>query len=149
MCPPMHSLYRGLTKIFSCPLDISIQSLWDCRTWKFEIGPPVTGILELDSAGLFLCEISTWPKIILKYSCTVSWIIFHIVFTGLSHSGNRGPWLKLNGDQKPFQLEILPGPLIIFCKVEGAIHFFGMLKSNGATVNLSTGNCSFQGPVIP
>ena len=89
------------------------------------MGPPVTGILELDSAGLFLCEISTWLKIILKYSCTVSWIIFHIVFTGLSHSGNRGPWLKLNGDQKPFQLEILPGPLIIFCKVEGAIHCLG------------------------
>ena len=111
--------------------------------------PPVTGILELDSAGLFLCEISTWPKIILKYSCTVSWIIFHIVFTGLSHSGNRGPWLKLNGGPKTISYGDFAGTINNFLQSGRSHTLFGMLKSNGTTVNLSTGNCSFQGPVIP
>ena len=55
---PCTHYIEGWRKFFSCPLDISIQSRWDCRTWKFEMGPPVTGILELDSAGLFLCETS-------------------------------------------------------------------------------------------
>ena len=113
------------------------------------MGPPVTGILELDSVGLFLCEISTWPKIILKYSCTVSWIIFHIVFTGLSHSGNRGPWLKLNGGPKTISVGDFAGTINNFLQSGRSHTLFGMLKSNGATVNLSTGNCSFQGPVIP
>ena len=90
-----------------------------------------TGIVKLDSAGLLLCEISTWPKIILKYSCTVSRIIFHIVFTGLSHSGNRGPWLKLNGGPKTILVrEISPGQLIILCRVERGLTLFGMLKYN-------------------
>ena len=89
------------------------------------------GIVKLDSAGLLLCEISTWPTIILKYSCIVSRIMFHIVFTGLSHSGNRGPWVKLKGVQKPLQLEISLGLLIIFCKVERGLTLFEELKSTG------------------
>ena len=85
-----------------------------------------TGIVKLDSAGLLLCEISTWPKIILKYSCTVSQIIFHIVSTGLSHSGNRGQWLKLNGGPKTFSVGDFAETIN---KVERGHTLFGVLRS--------------------
>ena len=109
------------------------------------MGLPVTGILELDSAGLFLCEISTWPKIILKYSCTVSWIIFHIVFTGLSHSGNRGPWLKLNGGPKTISFGDFAGTINNFLQSGTGPYTFRDVKINGAPINLSTGHLSHSG----
>ena len=89
------------------------------------------GIVKLDSAGLLLCEISTWPKIILKYSCTVSWIIFHIAFTGLSHSGNRGPWLKLNGGSKTISVGDFAGTINNFLQSGRGLTLFGMLNQMG------------------
>ena len=70
-------------------------------------------------------------------------------FTGLSHSGNRRQWLKMNGGPKTISVRDFAGTINNFLQSGTGPYTFWGVKIKGATVNISTSQCSFPGPVSP
>ena len=131
------SIFMGIRDREICNGTIGYFGSWVGRGNRLFWGLTVWG------HRLFRYRISTGSKIILEYFDTGPWIILRLYWSFSVHDKYiiRG--------QRLFRIEISTGPWRIFEQADTGPFAILYGKTNGATVNFTTGHRSVPGPVFP
>ena len=112
------------------------------------MGPPVIFVPHLDGAtAYFGVRFQRGQR--LFWSTPVWGHKLYLVFTGLFHSENTGPWQILSTGQKIISVGDFNWGTDNFCQADTGPYACWDVEFNRATVNLSTGHRSFPDPVFP